>query len=345
MLPGFREWPNDLVSLNRKRLIRAYDDGNEGVIQEPEQDDILLDAMAWKTWSDAAGEFGTEGTGEGKLSDPYRFVAKHASHAFPGPSQTVGDCVARSIANAATISMFVEIETGHVDEESGESEGYDPVPDNSQGVLASEHLYGMRGHTRSGASVSRLCTAVQKTSGLLMRRLHDIPGFGVINLQNYDGMRGQRWGPMTPPAISTYASAHRVREITAIESVEEARDAIANGYACVVGSDAAFSSRRDQYGVSRTNARRWSHCMTFIGALDDPADPSCMEHGRPLLLCQNSWGAFNSGGKRHSQPEGSFWVRPRTAAAMIGDGSCYALSSVAGWPRRELPDFGASGII
>ena len=39
----FREWPHDLVSLNRKRLIRAYDDGNEGEIKEPEQEDIMLE--------------------------------------------------------------------------------------------------------------------------------------------------------------------------------------------------------------------------------------------------------------------------------------------------------------
>ena len=345
MRTDFREWPDDLVNLSRKDLVRAYSDGNEGVVVEPEQDDILLDAMNWKTWADAASDFGTAGDGEGKLSTPWKFATKYAPRTFPGPAQTVGDCVSRAIANAATVSMFVEIELGFRDEESGFPESYDPVPDDSQGVLATEHIYGMRGHTRSGASVSRLITAVQKTSGLLQRRVHQVPEMGQVNLTEYDGLKGQRWGPATPSCLSSYACEHQVREVTEIESVEECRDAIANGYGVVVGSDVAFGSRRDIHGVCRTSSGRWSHCMAFIGSLDDPSDPACREHGRPLLLCQNSWGRSVSGNGTHGQPDGSWWVRPRAAASMIRAGSCYALSSVSGWYKRELPDFGATGVI
>jgi hypothetical protein len=38
-------------------------------------------------------------------------------------------------------------------------------------------------------------------------------------------------------------------------------------------------------------------------------------------------------------PHGAFWA----LASTIDRCSCIALSSVAGWPRRQLPSYGAKG--
>ena len=86
--------------------------------------------------------------------------------------------------------------------------------------------------------------------------------------------------------------------------------------------------------------------MAWIGVNDNPDDEACRHHGRPLICVLNSWGdRWAAGPLYNRQPPGSFWITPRTAQGMISRGAAFAFSSIDGFPRKELPDYGATGII
>ena len=121
-----------------------------------------------------------------------------------------------------------------------------------------------------------------------------------------------------------------------ITTVEEARDALSNGYAISVCSGYGFSSVRDSNGIAKKSGG-WSHAMCWTAS-----DDTRTVHNETLFLVQNSWGKWNSGPKRHGQPDGSFWIREQDARGMLaGKGSC-VFSDVDGFPARKLPDYGTS---
>jgi C1A family cysteine protease len=124
-----------------------------------------------------------------------------------------------------------------------------------------------------------------------------------------------------------------VRTVSLCNSIEEARDALANGYGLSVCSNFGFSSRRDSEGFAKPRGS-WSHAMAWI-ACDDASR-------RPGFLVQNSWGVWNSGPKHHDQPDGSFWIDYGVAARMIRQRGAWVLSNVDGFPPRKLPDYGAA---
>ena len=65
----------------------------------------------------------------------------------------------------------------------------------------------------------------------------------------------------------TEAKKHQVKTISSIRTVEEARDALANGYALSVCSGYGFSSKRDKHGIAKRSGG-WNHAMAWI-ACDD----------------------------------------------------------------------------
>jgi len=115
-----------------------------------------------------------------------------------------------------------------------------------------------------------------------------------------------------------------------ISTVEEARDALANGYALSVCSNVGFSSRRDAQGVAK-RSRGWNHAMAWIAC-----DDSKSVHNETLFLIQNSWGVWNSGPKRLDQPDGSFWIREKDARSMLSQQGAWVFSDVDGFPARDI---------
>lgn len=340
-LPVYKDWPEDWVSLRPMQIIEAYGRGYKGAFREPAQDEELLGSLEWKSFADAAHEFGLAGSGEGKTTLLFAYAMQQAPGVFPGPSQTTGDCVSRGTATACTCTMFAEIATGTPDVKTGRVEGFPGVPDSNQGVVATEPIYGCRGHRGQGASCARLAKAVSEWGGVILRGEHDIPGYGKLDLTKYKSSVGARWGPRTPQKILDYGKKHPIRTVTYIRSTDEARDALHNGYGINCCSGYGFSSRRDKNGISSPRGS-WSHAMGWT-AVDD--SDAARKLGGPLFLVQNSWGRFNSGPKRHDQPDGSFWITERVARGMIRSGGSFAFSAFTGFPPQTLPNLGASEVL
>lgn len=122
--------------------------------------------------------------------------------------------------------------------------------------------------------------------GVVARLKYDIAG-KIYDLTKYSGNRAAQWGRPNagmPDDLEKIAKDRMVQTTSMVQSYEEARDAIANGYPVPVCSDQGFTDTRDADGFARASGS-WAHCMLFMACDDNPS--------RPGLLCMNSWGCYD----------------------------------------------------
>jgi intein/homing endonuclease len=229
----------------------------------------------------------------------------------------INNCVSHATRNAVDVSRAVEIDVDG-DKESWIARG------------ATEAIYGARGHGGQGMSCSRAATFVSQSGGVVVRQNYK----GVADFSKYNGNLGASWGARgLPDPVIDAANDHQIKTVSLIRTLEEARDAIANGYGLAVCSSYGFSNRRDSKGFAKESGS-WAHAMAWI-ACDDTGD-------EPAFLVQNSWGKWNDGG--HPEwgpiPDGSFLIHADTAEGMLKQNGAYAFSNFDGFPLQKLPDYG-----
>lgn len=294
-----------------EQLLDAYTNGFIGAIGDPEGTAQLLEELPMPLFGSAADHL--FGTGDGKLSLPFKSVLKF----FPGfgsdERQTTGDCVSHATRNAVDVARAVEIDINQEREEFV-----------ARG--ATEGIYGVRGHTGEGMTCSRAARFVSKDGGILLRKK-----YGQYDLSKYNGSLASGWGRTgTPQELINEAKKNPVGTVSLVRSVQEAKDALANGYGIALCSDYGFSSNRDDNGIARREGS-WGHAMCWIGC-----DDTKTRLNETLFLIQNSWGVWNGGPKVHEQPDGSFWIREADAAGMIAQEGAWVFSNVQGFPRRKI---------
>ena len=298
-------------------LRRAYAEGFCGSQCDPKDVAKLLGELAHPLFGAAAYEL--DGSGEGKVSLPFKSLLKFDPGFGPDEKQTTGDCVSHATRNAVDITRAVEINI------KKESESF-------MARGATEGIYGSRGHGGQGMSCSRAARFVSDDGGILLRQ--DYPG--IVDLSIYDSSTGTKWGRQgVPDGIEEIGRKHQVRTVSLISTIAEARDALANGYAISVCSGYGFSSRRDDNGYANKKGG-WSHAMAWVANNDTNAK------GGPGFLVQNSWGVWNGGGTSYDQPPGSFWINYKNAEGMLSARGSWVFSDVDGFPPRKLPDYGGS---
>lgn len=294
-------------------LYNKYNTGFNGCLWEPESFEELISLSKYPYFAEGARILA--GSGRGKLSTPYKSVLYFDKTSFT-ERQSTGDCVSHSTRNACDVTRAVEIHIKH-ERESWVARG------------ATEAIYGVRGHSGQGMSCSRAAQFVSKTGGVLVRKKYD-----DVDLSKYNGSIGARWGRGgIPRGLQEEAAKHQIQTVSLIETVEEARDALANGYALSVCSGYGFSNRRDSRGFARKSGS-WSHAMAWT---------ACDDTGKePAFLVQNSWGKWNDGG--HPEwgpiPDGSFLIDADTAQGMLNQNGAYAFSGFDGFPPQKLPSYG-----
>ena len=291
-------------------LLNAYKDGFVGSWCDPEDTDKLLGELPHPLFGAAASSL--YDSGKGKTALLYKSAQKFDPTFGAHERQVTGDCVSHSTRNAVDVTRAHEII-------GGDSEDFVTRS-------ATEAIYGSRGHGGQGMSCSVAARFVHQNGGILLRK-----DYGFVDLSKYNGMLGAGWGRRgVPSEIVKEGKKHQVKTISLIKSVEEARDAIANGYALSVCSNYGFSSRRDSNGIARKSGS-WNHAMCWC-AMDDSHEI----YNETLFLIQNSWGVFNGGPKRFDQPDGSFWIRERDARGMLNQNGAWVFSDVDGFPPRKV---------
>jgi hypothetical protein len=296
---------------------KAYDEGFVGCPLDAEhfrQTDKLLGELRHPLFGAVAAEL--TGTGEDKLSLPYKSLWKYDRTIFYREPQTTGDCTSHATRNATDGTRAVEIDIRK-------------EPEEFYKLTATEPIYGAREHGGAGMSPGVAARWV-KDYGIVAR-----DRYGDVDLSRYNASYGIGWGRSGVPAeIRDVASEHPVQTISLVNTVEEGRDAVANGYCLCVGSNQGFSSNRDGDGFASPRGS-WSHAMAVVGC-DFTAGK---RHG---FLIANSWGDWIDGGHPWwgEIPKGTFMCDADVFRRMLNSYGTWAFSDVDGFPARRLPDYG-----
>lgn len=303
-----------MARLSSNDLYNLYRKGFSGCLWEGHIFDQLIAESKYAYFKDGANKI--KNSGKGKLSLPYKSVCKFDKNPY-NERQSVGDCVSHGTRNACDITRAVEIDI------KGQKEAWI-----TRG--ATEAIYGARGHGGEGMSCARAAEFVSKTGGIVLRKNYA----GIADFSKYNGQLGAKWGSRgLPDNVIDLADDHQIKTVSLVRTVEEARDALANGYGLAVCSSYGFNNKRDNKGFAKVSGS-WAHCMAWI-ACDDT-------NGEPSFLVQNSWGKWNDGGHPSwgKIPDGSFLIHADTAEGMLKQNGSYAFSDFNGFPPQKLPDYG-----
>jgi hypothetical protein len=167
---------------------------------------------------------------------------------------------------------------------------------------------------------------IDLSDGYVVERARDWGQYG--NGGKKDGING---------AFDAEARKTKFAKRARVGSLEELDAALKNYKFVHTCSNIGFDSPRDKDGFC---ARRgsWSHAQYFCGRRTKAIS------GRDGYLVQNSWGAYIGGDGPNStnkypadQPDGSYWVSPADALAMLRAGDSWVLTYDEFKATRELP--------
>ena len=326
----------------------AYDAGARGAYSDPREDELCADSILRHggnpNGSEIAHEWDFADAGKGKLVPMWEHVMRTWPGCWPGPAQENSSCVAHALQRASLMSWTCELIDGRPDEVTGLIEGKPELSDEAikNSVLSTETSYWWRGTGMdAGWTCSGAARAVTTDCGVWLRKPY--PEFG-FDLTKYSADLELKYGARKPPQpIIDYGRQHLVRTATFLKTIEEIRDFLHAGFGVYFCSSLKWSSTRDDNGYSPVVPGQWLHAQSICGFDDRPEIIKL--YGEPLAAVLNSWGRrWNSGpravfGTNLQIPEGAYWTKARNLVR----GQAVALSSVAGWPPRQLRTYGATG--
>lgn len=280
-----------------------------GWVYNPREVSRIMGTLPRPVFASAAA--GLRGSGEGKTVLLSAAVRSVVGKDIPYPAQQIGCCVGRGFAAGVDILACVEIAVDKQAEEFQET--------------SHEAIYGLSreignflGPVGQDGSVGAWAAKAVNQHGTVSRNV----------VGPYSDRKAGEWGHRGVPADIKSKMKNKVRTVSLVQTYEEARDSIANGYPVVVCSNRGFTMERDSRGFCKPQGT-WNHCMLFMG----------IRHDIPGLLCMQSWGMDNPRGPMVlDQPSNTFWVEDRVSDDMLGQGDSWALCDFDGYAARELPD-------
>lgn len=288
-----------------------------GWVDDPQAVESVMQELPFPVFGDVWEPI--KGSGKGKCVLLYKVIEKVAG-TFPMRKQTIGDCVSQGAAYAVDGIKAVDIYLHNQFEEWIAETATEDIYAGSRVQIGGGRIGG--GDGSIGAWAADYITKF----GALARQK-----YGNVDLSIYDGNKARQWGMPNrgvPQELIPIAKQHPVQIVSRVDTYEQARDLIANGYTITIASMQGFNNRRDAEGFARPEGQ-WAHQMSIL-AVDD-------EYKRPGVLVQNSWGVWNGGPKRHEQPDGSFWVDADVIEKRIfSQGDSWAFSGYEGFKPRKL---------
>ncbi len=267
-----------------------------------------------------------KGTGKGKKVLLYKLFEQVTGRPLVPHRQQIGDCVAQAYGLGVDVLTAVRILMHNKSEKWVTKSATEIIYAGARvevghGLLSKDGSYGI------------WAAEFVRQWGVLLRQSYLN---GEFDYTTYSGQLARtlgRRGAGVPDSLEPLCKLHPVKTCALVNSWEECRDAVANGYPVTMCSNIGFTTRRDRDGFLRRGRRPWYHAMVILG-VDD-------EYRRAGGLVQNSWGGdiWVSGPKRHGQPDGSFWCDAATIDAAMKQGDSVALSGYVGYPRQDIPDY------
>lgn len=265
------------------------------------------------------------GTARGKLSLPYKSVLKFDPTLYEREWQGTNDCNSWATIRACDSSRAVEIDI------RGE-------PEEWVAPGATEWIYWGRG-TRADAGMNPAQSiGILTKYGYLIRK--NYPGFR--DLSKYSAGVAAMYGDQLPQGGIEAAKDNKFRYWAKIESVEEAADALANGYGLFQGSNQIVGDRNSE-GIAEYSGP-CSHAQGVLGC-DYTRDD-------PLFVGVNSWPPswIHGGIPEWAQNDGDdfanrYLMRSKLMDWIIRNGEVFAVGDFNGFPRRQLPDYGSAAYL
>jgi len=285
-----------------------------GWVNDPKAVEAVIQQLPFPIFNDVWSPI--KDSGKGKTALLYDIITQVAG-SFPMRKQTIGDCVSQGAAYAVDAIKAVDIFL-HKQFEEWVAETA------TEDIYAGSRIQIGGGKINGDGSVGAWAADYITKFGALARQK-----YGNIDLSNYDGNKARSWGITgVPQDLIPIAKQHPVQVVSRVDTYEQARDLIANGYSITIASMQGFNNHRDTEGFARPEGQ-WAHQMSIL-AVDD-------EYKRPGVLVQNSWGVWNGGPKRHNQPDGSFWVDADVIEKRIfSQGDSWAFSGYEGFKPQNL---------
>jgi hypothetical protein len=170
---------------------------------------------------------------------------------------------------------------------------------------------------------------------------HAVQQYGVLaaddrGVPEYSGELSRQWGAKgVPEQFYWQASLFKVRTVARVQSYEDVRDALANGYPVTIASNVGFQMKPVVAGGKHWGraSGTWAHQMCLIGVDDKAVSPFTSQPG--ACYCLNSWGANAHGTPADDAPPGGFWIDRTTVERIVGQGDSWAFSNFDGFPVRE----------
>lgn len=265
------------------------------------------------------------GTAKGKLSLPYKSVLKFDRTIYKREWQLTNDCTSWGTVRAADASRAVEIDI------KGD-------PEEWVAPGATEWVYWARGYAGDGGMDPARSIAHLTQRGYLVRK--NYPGF--MDLSKYSPRTAAMYGASLPQGGVAAAEANKFRYWAKIESVEEAADALANGYGLFQGSNHIVGNRNSE-GIAEY-AGPSNHAQAICGCDYTREDPT--------FTGINSWPPdWISGGiPEWARDDGDgfanrYQMRSKLVDWIIKTGQIFAIGEFNGFPRRNLPDYGSANYL
>lgn len=308
-MPGDFDTPEDLVL--------AYQFGGfAGYVPSQREKDEFLSTNPVKAFS-------SPGSGKGQRALLWDYVLQLDPTSF-SERQSEGDCVSHGSRNARDCSRAVSILL------KGK-------PEEWVVRTATEPTYGARGHSGSGMSPAR-ASQFERDVGFLARQKFD----GVVDLSVYNGAIGARWGGTgVPQNVQDLCRRNKVGTIALVRTMDDAMDALFNGYGIHSGQNAAWSDRPNSKNIHGRVSPGWAHDMATVG-FDDTKQFWPFR----VWFIANSWGRWNTPVKDWPasyppQVPGMIITDDAGYSTCVESEDMWAYSDVQGYPARKLSDLGS----
>lgn len=295
-VPGWQESPEEVLRVQGMQPIGTFEDSPAGQISLGELPEVV-------SLHDAAIKV---------LGSPLPIRNQGAA----------GTCVSFGIVRAIELSLLWQIAFGGA-----------PYSFPARG-LATEPIYGgsrvevgQRRIGRGDGSIVGWGAEFAKRWGICARQ--PFPDY-KIDLSTYSIPLSREWGwNGVPDGFEPTLKLHPVQAVAKVTTVEGWIKALAQGYAIAEGSNRLLATKRGASGII-TTYRGGGHCMASAGYVTI--------NGKRYIQIDNSWGGGSHTGPTHPKfpYDGGGLIPEEDAAAMVSQGDTWALSSVVGFPTRDV---------
>jgi len=262
------------------------------------------------------------GTGLGKQALLWPFFEAVTGASLKPHNQAIGDCVSHAYGLGIDILTAVQIAKRNSPQRWVAKAATEVIYGGGR-IEISRQLYGKT--YRSDGMDGYVAAEFIKKYGVLLRQ-----NYLDWDFTDYDGNVARQLGRTgIPDALEPLCKMHPIGWAALVQSWDEARDCVYNGYPVILCSNQGFRTKRgrDTNGYLSPGGT-WNHAMLLAGI-----DEACDRPGGCIL---NSWGSsWIDGGTKLNQPVGSFWADASVIDRMCAQGDSIAISSYAGYPKME----------